>query len=68
MTDYAYFMSRFGGPGRAGGGGQGRGQAAGPQPYGPLLNDTIHPTPRGQQVLADLYAQALTACPAGDQP
>jgi predicted SnoaL-like aldol condensation-catalyzing enzyme len=37
MTDYAYFMSRFGGPGRAGGGGPqggpgGRGPATGPQP------------------------------------
>jgi len=32
MTDYAYFMSRFGGPGRAGGGQGGRGPAAGPQP------------------------------------
>src|SRR5262245_18203869 len=34
MTDYAYFMSRFGGPGRGPGGGApgGRGQAAGPQP------------------------------------
>lgn len=33
MSDYDYFVSRFGGPGRAGGGGgRGRGQAGGPQP------------------------------------
>jgi len=34
MSDYDYFISRFGGPARGGGrgGGRGRGQAAGPQP------------------------------------
>jgi predicted SnoaL-like aldol condensation-catalyzing enzyme len=34
MSDYDYFVSRFGGPARGGGGGGGggRGQAAGPQP------------------------------------
>ena len=30
----------------------------------PLLKDTVHPTPRGQHVLAGLYADALAACPS----
>jgi lysophospholipase L1-like esterase len=30
----------------------------------PILNDTVHPTSRGQRVLTGLYAEALAACPA----
>jgi lysophospholipase L1-like esterase len=32
---------------------------------GPLLRDTVHPTTSGQHVLARMYAEALTGCPAG---
>jgi lysophospholipase L1-like esterase len=37
-------------------------EAAG-HPDDPLLTDTVHPTRRGQHVLAALYADALAACP-----
>ena len=36
---------------------------SGPQPYGPIVGDSIHPTKRGQLVLAQLYADSLAACP-----
>ena len=35
---------------------------AGDQPDGPIVNDTVHPTTRGQRVLTALYAEALAAC------
>jgi hypothetical protein len=37
---------------------------AGDQADGPILVDTVHPSPRGQLTLALHYAEALAACPA----
>lgn len=37
---------------------------AGDQADGPILTDTIHPSPRGQLALASHYAEALAACGA----
>lgn len=37
---------------------------AGDQADGPILTDTVHPSPRGQLALALHYAEALSACPA----
>jgi lysophospholipase L1-like esterase len=36
---------------------------AGGLPDGPVLEDTVHPTTAGQQLLARLYDEALAACP-----
>jgi lysophospholipase L1-like esterase len=36
---------------------------AGPQPFGPITTDTVHPTQLGRDVLADAYERALKACP-----
>jgi lysophospholipase L1-like esterase len=36
---------------------------AGGLPDGPVLEDTVHPTTAGQQLLARLYGEALAACP-----
>jgi lysophospholipase L1-like esterase len=36
---------------------------AGDQADGPILTDTVHPSPRGQLALAARYAEALAACP-----
>lgn len=41
-----------------------REEAAGTPPED-LLYDTIHPTDRGKELLADLYADALADCPVG---
>jgi len=37
---------------------------AGDQADGPILTDTVHPSPRGQLALAARYDDALSACPA----
>ena len=36
---------------------------AGGLPDGPVLEDTVHPTTAGQELLARLYGEALAACP-----
>jgi lysophospholipase L1-like esterase len=41
-----------------------RGYQAGPQPDGPILDDSIHPNDAGQRRLAALYAGALGGCGA----
>jgi hypothetical protein len=38
---------------------------AGDQADGPILTDTVHPSPRGQLALAVRYADALASCSAG---
>jgi hypothetical protein len=37
---------------------------AGPQPFGPITTDTVHPTLLGQRMLAEAYRRALQSCPA----
>ena len=34
----------------------------------PIIEDTVHPSPRGQRVLAEMYAASLAGCPAPAQP
>jgi lysophospholipase L1-like esterase len=41
-----------------------RAYQAGPQPDGPILNDSIHPNDAGQRRLAALYSDALGGCGA----
>jgi lysophospholipase L1-like esterase len=41
---------------------------AGDQADGPILTDTVHPSPRGQLALAARYAEALASCPAPVRP